>query len=329
MPPKNEAIEKQLADKGVAYSLAEINLEQIDEERSRNNQARIATPLVSSVVETYVAAMQRGDEFPPLLTYKLKSGDRYVIIDGNHRYVAAKAAGVKTLWVYVVAQDTPSELITMLTYEANTKHGLPTSEAERARHAVYLIENAGESIKNAAARMNLSQSFLAKHYTKVRSDTRAGQCGIPEARWHEMSPSIRARLNSLSIDETFKAATEYVIKVRLNTEETESLITRLNKEGSVVEQLRLINQEEQANQTRIRDVVSGKLRPKQQTMTGPRRTFYNSYVQLNAVSASDTALEKLVASYTPLEAEEWLHKVREMQDHLAGIEEALQKKAEG
>lgn len=327
MPPRSELVERQLADKGVNYNLTEIDIELFDEERSRHNQARIASPLIPSVVETYVAAMDRGDEFPPLIAYQARGG-KFVVIDGNHRLSAAKAAGLTKVWAYVVRADTPSELITMLTYEANTKHGLPTSEAERARHAVYLIENAGESIKHAAARMNLSSTYLSKHYAKVRADNRAGENGIPDSRWHELHPTTRQRLNTLGADEAFKATTEYAIKARLNTEETDRLVVRINKIGSVTEQLRMVNDEEQANQVRIRDVTTGKLRPRQQTLTGPRRTLYNGYIQINAVAGSETALEKLLASFSPLEAEEWKHKVHEIRDRLLAIEEALEKRSQ-
>lgn len=327
MPPKNEAVEKQLADKGVSYTLDEIPIEMFDEERSRNNQARIASPLVPSVVETYVAAMNRGDEFPPLLSYLAKSG-KYIVIDGNHRLSAAKAAKVEKLWSYVVDPTTPSEMITMLTYEANTKHGLPTSEQERARHAVYLIENAGESIKHAAARMNLSTEFLSRHYNKIRADNRAGENGIPDARWHELKPAARARLNALTADETFKAATEYTVKARLTTEETDKLVVRLNRVGSTADQLKTINEEEQANAGRIQDVVTGKLRPRQQTLSGPRRTLYNGWTQINAVASSETALKRLVAAYPPIEAEEWKFKVGEMISQLMTIKELLEKRSQ-
>jgi hypothetical protein len=301
-PPRNDAIEKTLADKGITYELTNIDISLFDVARSQANQARIQSPLNNSTVETYVAAMSRGDEFPPVLAYKMARTERYVIIDGNHRLASALSAGLKTLWAYVVAPGTSAEMITVLTYEANTKHGLPTSEAERARHAVYLIENAGETIKAAAARMNLSTTFLTRHYNKIRADQRAGLLGIPDARWYELSVSARHRLNTIKADETFEAAAKFAIKARLNADEVDTLVTKINKEGSVSTQLTLVQ--------RIQDVVTGKLRPKQQQHTGPRRALFNAYGMIESASIEEKQ-EQFTSSFNPIEAEEWAAKLRD------------------
>jgi hypothetical protein len=324
--PRNTEVEKALNDRGVSYELMEIDVGLIDVVRSQANQARIQSPLVQSVVETYIAAMTRGDEFPPLIVYKARGAElKYVIVDGNHRLAAATGANLKSIWAYVVADNTPSELITILTYEANTKHGLPTSEVERARHAVFLIENAGETIKNAAARMNLSPAFLTRHYTGVRANNRAGAAGINQGRWFDLSLAVRTRLNTLKADETFGACITYALKARLNATEIEELVTRLNKEGSVTEQLTILQREEQSNQGRIQDVAMGKDKARQSSMAGPRRSLYNATGMIESLTG-DKQL-RLIRDFTPLEASEWTSRIAQMRTTLQEIEDELQKKA--
>jgi transposase len=60
----------------------------------------------------------------------------------------------------------------MMTFEANVKHGLPTTDDERLYQAAWLMEN-GASEGQAAAAVNVKAADVRKYWAKRKADTRS------------------------------------------------------------------------------------------------------------------------------------------------------------
>lgn len=115
---------------------APIPMDLIDEKRSRANQAR-RDPLVAESVDRFALAVKAGAVFPPIVTFPL--GGRLVIVDGNNRQAAYRKAGREYIPGIIISDETPSELIQLLTVEANAHHGVTPDTAWRVQQAFQLI----------------------------------------------------------------------------------------------------------------------------------------------------------------------------------------------
>jgi len=69
-------------------------------------------------VEMYAEAMRNGEEFPPILT---ASDPEDLLVDGNHRYNAAKMFGAESCWSE--EWDIPKPYIKLIAQAANTEAG--------------------------------------------------------------------------------------------------------------------------------------------------------------------------------------------------------------
>lgn len=267
--------------------------------------------------------MRRGDVFPAIVVYRTNAG-KYVVIDGNHRVAAALSTGY-TLAAYVVnARKTPAQVIVMLTYEANTRHGLPTSQTERARHAVYLIENANETIKNAAARMNIATHYLSRFYSQYRADQRAHDTNVPEAQWRDLHVGSRERLNSLTDDDVFKAAVEYAFRARLTATEVGELVVELRTLKTSQEQLDAISKQRSDQSERLAAVASGEVRPRRVRLSGPRQSLRSAVYMFDSLVGEKR--QQMMDSITPLEAEEYLRRLDSTVAVISELREEMRKK---
>lgn len=318
-----EQIEQMLRDKGVEWNFFdEFDVEAVDIPKSLANQARLGQPLNMEHVENLKEGMKRGDQFPALVLYK--TGNKFVVIDGNHRVAAASETGYIPA-AYVVSKNTPAQVIVMLTYEANTKHGLPTNQNERARHAVYLVENANETLTNAAARMNIPLNFLSRFYSVYRADNRANQLGVPAAQWRELHIGSRRRLNALLDDDVFKSAVDYAFKARLNATEVDELVTRLRTMTSTAEQLKTINADLDNQGERLAAVATGEVRPRRVRLGGPRQSLRSSIYMIESLTGDKR--QQLLDGMTPIEAEESLERLRKSRGIMDELIDALGSKA--
>lgn len=213
-----------------------INIESVDEKASQANQAR-AEGVESPVIERYVAAMRNGDLFPPIVVYK-RSG-KYIIVDGNHRLVASRRAGASRIWAYEISAQTPSETIELLTAEANTRHGQPTTAEWRARQAVYL-SSIGHARDVVASALGMSNSAVSSALAVSRLDERAAKHNIPG--WNQLKYSHKNRMSrGVRSDVVLMELVPMIVETNFTPgAQFSSFITELNKLGSDQEMLERI-----------------------------------------------------------------------------------------
>lgn len=225
-------IEQYLDGKGIKWTFkAKIEPAGFDEEKSLHNQVRFV-PVDDKRVDTYAEAMRHGDKFPPVIAHIVRG--KLVIADGNHRLQASIKAK-KPLDVYDITGADPS-LITQVGYEANTKHGWPTSEAERIQQALWLMDN-GATIQTAAAALVVPQNALKKASQKKGTDQRFREAGIAPLVIEKLPESVKWRLAMVSTDEGFVALTDLVAKASLGVDMVFQMVTEINEHRSSAKQV--------------------------------------------------------------------------------------------
>jgi ParB-like chromosome segregation protein Spo0J len=238
---KDAIVEQHLEDRLVKWTYQDsIPLTQFDEKASLQNQARF-DPIHEEAVLRYAEAMERGDKFPAVVGYKNRQG-KIIIIDGNHRYQSSKRNNYKDIDVYVV-EATP-EIIQVLTFEANSRHGIAPSVEERTRHAIFLIDQ-GASVDAAAASTGLLSSSVQNAWGLERANRRARSLNVTRG-WNKLARDQKTRLAAISTDAGFVAATQLAVDARLSVLDTKKMtaaMKTLRSDRSQVQHVQEIKEE--------------------------------------------------------------------------------------
>jgi hypothetical protein len=316
-------IESYLDGKGVKWRyLSEVKIDEIDLEKSLRNQARIKQKVDEEVITRYVEAMERGDVFPPIIFARggRSASAKFVNIDGNHRVISKKKAGdeVYTYGAYEV-YDADPQVIVMMTFEANTKHGLPTSEEERVHQAIWLIDN-GATKKAAAQAVNVPEKAINKLWNKVVADRRADEVGILRSHWDHLSQSIKNRLNTVQTDEGFAALVELVYKAKLDWDEVNGYVNEINGSRSGTKQKAMVANWTDVLQDRIQANLGGGLTNASRRGATPLQRYR---MTLGAVLGLPDDVNGLAAQFAPQERSEAAQRAREAAKRFTALAKAL------
>lgn len=261
-----EDVSKWLTHRGVKHSVPQpINRTQINEKASRSNQAR-AEVLDPEVVDRYTAAVRLGDEFPPLVVYR--QGKGFTIIDGNHRDEAFKKAGKTVVDAIVVADNTPSEMIELLTVEANTRHGKATDMGWRIRQAMHLLA-IGLGDELVASATGLSKAALLDARRADKGMQRAKKLGV--YGYEKLAVRAQSQIAGLALDSVFTAAAEAAIDLDMTIEQVRLLIRDVKALGSETDQLRQVGEVVEALQ-----FDSGRKKSGRNSLANPRMTVLSA-----------------------------------------------------
>ncbi len=96
-------IEMWLSGRGVEFDLEEVPFHKIDRVKSRKNMARLSTPMIPENVDKLVLSANDKAVFPACICHR--NGDKYTILDGNHRDEANLRNGGTDTLCYVVKTD--------------------------------------------------------------------------------------------------------------------------------------------------------------------------------------------------------------------------------
>lgn len=198
----------------------------VNEKASLSNQAR-DVPLIPENVDRYAQAIKQGDYLPPLIVFK--QGDAVVIVDGNNRYAGHKRAGSQFFPAFLIAEDTPSELIALLTVAANNNHGETPSIQWRLKQAAYLV-SIGYSTDQAADAAGVTKHRLGDFQATMRADARAKDMKI--SGFTDLAASSRMSLGRLPLDSVFYQAARTVIDTEMGTEDVRLLIKGIREQST-------------------------------------------------------------------------------------------------
>ena len=271
-PICSEEVENWLRSRGANFLRCMlIPVENFDERASRNNQAR-PTPLRPDKVDEYAMAMRRGDKFPPLVAYRTsEKSTTFILISGNHRLAGGKKAGVKQLPTYVLASDTPPELILLLTVEANAHHGAEVPTEWRVKQALNLIA-AGWKQDESCAAAQISTSALHTYKKSLEADERARRMKI--TNFSQLGAKHKTSLQNLKLDNAFMQAAIVTINTNMNQADTQQMVRELRVLPSEAEQIAHIQmvadeRRKVAEQQKLLKRRSGIINnPKQSLITG-------------------------------------------------------------
>jgi ParB-like chromosome segregation protein Spo0J len=251
---RDDRIEEWLKGHGAEFEYdPDLPLDQIDREVSNRNQARISgRPLIDEFVQLFATAMANRAKFPPLVMFREK--DHFVVIDGNHRVAAADENKRKKFPAYIITNPSPARIKT-LTYEANTKHGIPTQADERLIQAMYLVDT-GMSQTNAAKIVGIPRERLVRKIAQKKTRERVEELGVP--RVERINDTSMDRLSSLRSDPVLKNAAALVADANLNADATGEFVKRLNETTrSDAQAMELIETERKNRRAEIDATLSG------------------------------------------------------------------------
>ena len=260
-------VEAWLQRHGVAYAPAgPIPLSVIDERKSRANQAR-RDAIVADSVERFATAMRNGVVFPPIVVYPV--GARVVVVDGNNRHAGARKAALETIEGIVLAEDTPSELIQLLTVEANSHHGVTPELSWRLQQAFYLV-SLGFSDVQAAEAASVSHQQLRNARSVQEADQRAKALKI--GGFTDLASSARQALNALKDEAVFYQAARLAAATSMTLDQVRDMtraIRPLASEAARVEAIGTMAKERklEAEMHRAAGKVNRVSSPKQSLVT--------------------------------------------------------------
>lgn len=237
---------------GADHLKTTIALHEIDDRASLRNQARFQA-LDERLVVTYSEAFGNNAQFPPIVVARAAHG--LLVIDGNHRVAAARLAGKTSLPAYIVSNATERQ-IHVLTFDANTKHGMPTTPEERKAHAVYLVDTAGVTQKDAAQMLNVPLRELNNEIVIGRVSRRLASLGLD--RWEDIGRGARRRMENVRNDTVLKAFADIVIRAKLGQAVVDDTVTEINKETTTEAQLAIVDNLRVANEAQMRLTIGGR-----------------------------------------------------------------------
>lgn len=234
---RDAQVENVLAEYGVGFSYHEaFDMSQVDVDASRRNQARIAEPVDDDTVILYASAMNNGDEFPPVVLYQRTSDGKFVHIDGNHRDEAYRVLD-KTHYPAYTVEGASDNVIMLLTYTLNTRHGKPTTLDERVKQGVLLVDR-GATTPAAAKALGLPENKVRDAVNSAKADRRIQALGVKG--WDSLGKGVRSRLGNLRSDNILKKGVTLVLKTKMSGGSVSEFVTEVNKKHTEAEQSKVI-----------------------------------------------------------------------------------------
>lgn len=232
-------VEAWLQRRGVRYAPATgIPIAMIDTKRSRANQAR-RDPIVTESVERFAQAFKADRSFPPIVVYQL--GNRLVIIDGNNRHEAALRAKREFIFGIIIDEKTDSDLIQLLTVEANASHGVTPPLEWRVRQAFHLCQ-IGHSDDVAAEAAGISTAQLRNARAAAEADARAKILRIHG--FAEIPMTGRQYLNAIKLEPVFHVAGQLAADYKLTLDQIRDLCRAVKTGRAESEQLAIVAEQQ-------------------------------------------------------------------------------------
>lgn len=232
-------VEAWLQRRGVRYAPATgIPMNMIDTKRSRLNQAR-KDPIVTESVERFAAALKQGRLFPPIVVYPV--GNKLVIVDGNNRHEAASRAKREFIYGIVIDEETDSDLIQLLTVEANASHGVTPPLEWRIKQAFHLC-SLGHGDDVAAEAAGITNSQLRNARAAAEADSRAKILRIHG--FADLPATSKMYLNGVKLEPVFYAAGRLAAEYKLTIEQVMGLCRAIKSGKSEAQQLGIVAEQQ-------------------------------------------------------------------------------------
>lgn len=232
-------LEQMLAELGVEFKVARVDLIKIDSNVSRLNHGRVS-PLNKEVVEQYANAERRGARFPMYcLRFSPKTG-AYQILGGCHRNEKDKLLGKSTVMAYVVEVD--DMMAAVIAMQANALNGIRTTQDEQVTQAMRLVREFGMSIKGAAEKMNVSVNLVtqALQADDVRNDM-LGEFMCDSRKVEALSMNAFRKIHTLKpIPSIYEAACKAITELQMDGGQVAEFVEEIKKAKTEAEKMQCI-----------------------------------------------------------------------------------------
>jgi hypothetical protein len=244
--------ESKLAARHVRY-VFEPNLDIKQVRDVEGNQVRLSEHRApKAMVDRYAEQMKAGAIFPAIVV-----NDRYEIVDGNSRWMAAQRNKRETIAVYVCS-DLSALQARSLSVELNQSHGLSMTEEEIRAFVTGAVEERQVLDPKAYARMTgVKASTLARWAAAKHFDMRAARDGLASDHLKDLADSVRAALNVARLQAVFMQVTSLAVDARMPVAQLRTIITEANAAPSEAEALAVVARARAARSEDIRRIASG------------------------------------------------------------------------
>jgi hypothetical protein len=188
------------------------------------NQVRLTEHRApKAMVDRYAEQMRAGAIFPAIVV-----NDRYEIVDGNSRWMAARRNKRETIAAYVCYEVSALQARS-LSVELNQSHGLSMTDDEIRAFVTSAVEEGQVLDAKAYSRMTgVKSSTLARWVAVKHFDMRAVRHGITRDRFGTLPDSTQAALQVAKLSSVFEQVTALAIDARLPSAQLKAIITEAN-----------------------------------------------------------------------------------------------------
>jgi ParB-like chromosome segregation protein Spo0J len=261
--------EKVLTDNNVTFELvivdiADIDLTGLDKQIETGRQMRDEI-IHLDVAQRYADDMRHGAEFPAGVLSRHEGKHR--VADFHHRLWGAREAGFTQVTAYVVGDMEDFDLVELGNL-LNRNHGVPLSENERVRQALWGLElGRFKSVEQAARVLGLKASMLNRRKRVRDTKERARELGIPELAFDTLKDSAVDSLHALRSPEVFREATKKALTKKFGVKEISDMVASINAAPSDIAKLDAIKEFGNELTAKAGDSDTGKVSPLSEPLT--------------------------------------------------------------
>jgi ParB-like chromosome segregation protein Spo0J len=236
--------EKVLTDHNLAFELVVVNLADIDlsalaEDVETGRQMRDEI-IHLDVAQRYADDMRHGAEFPAGVLSRHEG--KYRVADFHHRLWGANQAGFTQVTAYVVPDMEDFDLIELGNL-LNRNHGVPLTENERVRQALWGLDlGRFKSVEQAARVLGLKPTMLSRRKRVRDTKRRARELGVPELAFNTLRDSAIDSLSGLRSPEVFREATKKALTKNLGVKDIADMVATVNAAPSDIAKLDAIKE---------------------------------------------------------------------------------------
>jgi ParB-like chromosome segregation protein Spo0J len=251
-PSASMQIESKLAARHVSFTF-EPNLRTDQIRNVEGNQVRLGEHRAPKVtVDRYAEQMKAGAVFPAIVV-----NDRYELVDGNTRWMAAQRNNRKTIAAYVCS-DLSALQARSLSVELNQSHGLSMTEDEIHAFVTSAVEERQVLDTKAYSRMTgVKASSLARWVAAKHFEMRAAREGITADQLEGLSDSVRAALHVVKLRAVFLEITALAIEARVPAAQLKAIIAEANAASSEAEALAVVAHAHEVRSDEVRANAAG------------------------------------------------------------------------
>lgn len=272
--------EKTLIDNHLDFEFEVVNLADIDLAKldKGNPDVQMRDEIIhSDVAQRYAEDLKWGSQFPAGVLSRHPSN--FEVVDFHHRLWAARSAGLNQVSAYIVAELEAFDLVELGNL-LNRNHGVPLSEGERIRQALWGIElGRFKSVKQASRVLGIPEAKVSREKRIREAKELAKDAGVSMIAFENLPRATKDRLASLDSPEVFKEAANSIINKGLDSTEAGKLVTLINDAGGDAAKLEVIK------------AYAADTEPKKATVSHLSDPWFRVHTGCRAILAVDLGVE--------------------------------------